>query len=177
MCSERNPMTDYIFVGLLIGHILAIVGWMGAALLFTSVLSPSLETMASSARSEFLVKAIPRYTTYVASTSGAAVVLGIALYGYAIVYASKSLPTGVALTLLQAGAGVGLVAFIIVMALVLPSARHLLRIVKEGQSGTMQPAGRQEAIARVQSRVRTGTIGVLGLLVLVLILMVAGSTI
>lgn len=170
-------MTDYIFIGLLAGHILAIVGWMGAALLFTSVLGPSLENMGSNVRAEFLTKAIPRYTRYIASSSGAAIALGISLYGYALRYSASNLPTGIALTLLQAGAGVGLVAFIVVMAIVLPSARHLLRLLKEGQSGTIQPAGQVDAIALSQKRVRMGTVAVLGLLVLVLVLMVAGSTI
>jgi hypothetical protein len=148
---------------------------MGAAFLFTLVLGPSIEKMAGGARSEFLIRTIPLYTMYVASISGTAIVLGVSLYGYA--YSAKDLPTGIALTLLQAGAGVGLVAFIIVMALVLPSARHLLRLLREAQVGTMQPAGRTDAIGQAQSRVRTGTASVLVLLILVLILMVVGSTI
>lgn len=162
-------------VGLLVGHILAIVGWLGAAFLFTLVLGPSLEKMADSARSEFLIKAIPRYAAYVASTSCAAIAFGISIYGYA--YVSSNLPSSIALNLLQAGAGLGLVAFLVVMAVVLPSARHLLRMLKEGQNGTMQPVGQRNAIVLAQSRVRTGTAIVLGLLILVLILMVVGSTI
>ncbi len=168
-------LTDYIFLVLLVGHILAIVGWMGAAFLFTSVLGPSLEKMANEARSEFLIKTIPRYSMYVASTSGAAILLGASLYGYS--YVAKDLSTGIALNLLQAGAGTGLIAFIVVMAIVLPSARHLLRLLREGQAGTVQPAGRGNAIALAQSRVRTGTAIVFVLLILAVVLMVVGATI
>ncbi len=168
-------MTDYIFVTLLVVHILAIVGWMGAAFLFSSVLGPSLSRMEPSGRAEFLSKVIPRYTMYVMATSIVAVVFGVALYGYAFEY-SKNLPSGIALTLLQAGAVVGLIALIISLGLVIPTARNLGRMLSGSKGGAPAPQGQTSVMAAMQSRVRIGTISVTVLLLLVLVLMVAGAT-
>lgn len=168
-------MADYIFLTLLVVHILAIVGWMGAAFLFSSVLGPSLSHMDSSGRAEFLSKVIPRYTRYVMATSLTAVVFGVALYGYAFEYA-KNLPSGVALSLLQAGALVGLVALIVSLGLVIPTARTMGRMLNDGKSGAPAPEGRAMVMTSMQSRVRIGTVSVTVLLFLVLILMVVGAS-
>jgi uncharacterized membrane protein len=175
MADEALTLTDYVFLTLLVVHILAIVGWMGAAFLFSSVLGPSLSKMEAGGRAEFLSKVIPRYTRYVMATSLTAVVFGVALYGYAFEY-SKNLPAGIALTLLQAGAVVGLVALIVSLALVIPTARTLGRMLNEGKSGAPQPPGQAGLMTALQSRVRIGTISVTGLLFLVLVLMVVGAS-
>jgi uncharacterized membrane protein len=168
-------LTDYIFLTLLVVHILAIVGWMGAAFVFSSVLGPSLSSMESSGRTEFLRKVIPRYTRYVLATSLVAVIFGIALYGYAFEYA-KNLPTGQALSLLQGGAVLGLIALIIALAVVLPTARSMVRLLDKGKSEAPAPQGQIGGMSAMQSRVRIGTIGVTILLFVVLVLMVVGAS-
>lgn len=166
-------MSDYIFAFLLVVHIAAIVGWMGAATLFASVLGPSLAHMEREGRAEFLVKIVPRYTRYVGAMAGLSIVFGVALYGYAL--SAKLLPTGNALLLLQAGAVVGLVAFILAFAIVIPSSRNLTRLVNESRS-TPQPQGQAEVITRTQQKLRMATGAISGLLLVVLILMVLGAT-
>ena len=166
-------MTDYIFATLLFLHILAVVGWMGAALLFSSVLGPSIKTMTPSGRAEFLTKTISRYTNYIFATSIGAVVFGLALYAYA--FRESLIPIGNAATLIQAGAGLGLVALILSLAVVMPSARNLVRMLKETQTSTPPPGSQEASIVSAIQRVRMGTGIVAGLLFIVLILMVFGA--
>ena len=168
-------MSDYIFASLLVVHIIAIVGWMGAAFLFSSVLGPSLDHMEPVARSEFLVKVVPRYMRYIAMTSVLAVIFGVGLYAYAA--SSSALPrTGSsALLLLQAGAGMGLIALILAFVIVLPSGRTLTRLITEGRNGP-PPQGQADIIIRTQQRMRMASAAISALLLLVLILMVLGAT-
>jgi uncharacterized membrane protein len=160
-------LPDYIFIALLAIHVLAIVGWMGAGLLFSSVLGPSLSEATPNARAEFLSKLIPRYTRYVTSTSIAAVVFGLALYGYSI--QAKLLPSGLPLILLQVGAGVGLAALIITLGYVVPVARRLQGMLKVESTQV-------DVVTKAQIRVRMGTASAVGLLFIVIILMVLGVT-
>jgi hypothetical protein len=149
---------------------------MGAAFLFSSVLDPSLSSMEPGGRAEVLRKIIPRYTRYVVATSLTAVIFGVALYGYAFEY-SKNLPVGVALYLLQAGALVGLIALVVALGLVIPTARTISRMLNENKNGAVVPEGQTAVLSAMQSRVRMGTMTVTVLLFLVLVLMVVGASI
>jgi hypothetical protein len=126
------------------------------------------------ARAEFVRKIIPRFTRYVIATSLIAIVFGVALYGYA--FEAKNLPTGIALILLQAGAGLGLIAFIIALGLVIPTARRMVRILNENKNGSPVQGTQTGGLVAMQSRVRTGTVVVTVLLFLVLVLMVVGAS-
>jgi uncharacterized membrane protein len=167
-------LTDYIFLTLLVVHILAIVGWMGAAFVFSSVLGPSLSKMEPLARAEFVRKIIPRYTMYVIATSLIAVTFGVLLYGYA--FETKILPTGTPLTLLQAGAVLGLIAFVIALGFVIPAARTMVRTMNENKSQSSSVESQTSSLSQIQFRVRAGTVAATVLLFLVLVLMVVGAT-
>ena len=53
-------MTDIIFLTLLTLHIVTVVAWVGGALLFISVIFPSLRNMSPASRGEFMASTLPR---------------------------------------------------------------------------------------------------------------------
>ena len=165
-------MSDFIFIVLLILHVGAIVGWMGASVLFVSVLGPSMKGMTPEGKSEFSLNVVPRYARYVLGTSVASVIFGVLLYGYSVMPNSTVAPSSSGLVWIQAGAGLGVVAFILVLAIVWPSSKKLVKLVGDAKSG-----GSPGDVAAVQKRVRMGAGIVSGLLVIVLILMITGAVI
>ncbi len=167
-----QDMTDYVFLTLLILHVGSIVGWMGAAIFFVSVLGPSIKTMSPEAQDSFSLNMIPRYSRYVLVTSILSLIFGIMLYGYSEMPGSGVAVSSSGLVWIQAGAGLGVVAFILVLAIVWPSSKKIVKIVKETRSG-----GSAGALASVQSRARMGAGIVSALLVIVLILMITGAVI
>ncbi len=163
-------MTDYIFLTLLILHVGSIVGWMGASTMFVSVLGPSMKTMSPEAQDSFSLNLVPRYSRYVLLTSILSLIFGVLLYGYSEMPGSGVAPSSSGLIWIQAGAALGIVAFFLVLAIVFPSSKKIVKIVKETRSG-----GSGGDLAAVQGRVRMGAGIVSALLIVVLILMIAGA--
>ena len=165
-------MTDFIFIVLLILHVGAILGWMGVSFVFGSVLRTSMSGMTPERRSQFSLNVVPRYSRYILATSVASVIFGVLLYGYSVMPGSTVAPSSSGLVLIQAGAGLGVIAFILVLAIIWPSNKKLVKLSKDAKSGV--PMGDLEP---VQRRVRMVVGIVSGLLVIVLILMIAGAVI
>jgi uncharacterized membrane protein len=164
-------MTDIVFLALLVVHVGSIVSWMGGALLFVSVISPSLRSMSPAARGEFVTATLPRYFRFIEGTSLAAVIAGLALYGYMI--SSNQAPSGSAQTALQAGSLVALIALIILFGLGVPAGRKMIALVKQmGKTPSEDLAGQ---VARQQSKVSMAARIGAALLVITLILMILGA--
>jgi hypothetical protein len=174
-------LTDLVFLILLIVHVGSIVGWMGAALLFVSVVNPALPTMGMEGRADFIVSVLPRYMRYVLANSVVAVIAGLSLFVYTTQVSTSLMPTATALLYIQTGAIIGLVAFVLVLALLLPSEGKLVNLLKEmrkgGQSGTAgAEQGSMVQVVKIQSRVKAAANVIATLLVVVLILMIIGGT-
>src|SRR5437867_8277258 len=101
-------MVDIVFLVLLVLHVAAIVAWMGGGVLFLSVISPSIDNMSPSSRSEFVKFTLPRYLRFITGTSIIAIVAGIILYGYIIQATGIVAPSSSGLLSIQIGAGLGL---------------------------------------------------------------------
>lgn len=176
-------MIDVIFLVLIILHVTFIVAWMGGAVLFVSVISPATRKMSDSSRMDFVQSAIPRYVRFVAGSSAMAIIFGTILYAYSVQIAPATGPSSsTGLMEIQAGALFGLIALILLFALVIPASRKLVQATKQGppprNADTMSPAATASGeIVRLQNRMRAGSgIGVL-LLLLALIMMLVGATI
>jgi uncharacterized membrane protein len=163
-------LTDYIFLGLLILHVAAIVGWLGASIVFVSVLGPSLGGMSPEGRASFTLNVVPRYIRYVLITSILSLVFGVALYGYSERPGSAVSSSSSGLIWIQVGAVIGVVAFILALAVVLPASKKLVQLAK----GTKSDSPPTEMLA-AQKRIRIGAGIVTVLLAIVLILMIAGA--
>ncbi len=168
-------MADIIFLVLLIVHVITVVAWLGGAVLFVSVVSPSLRNMSPGARSEFITSALPRYFRFVTGSSLAAVVAGLLLYVFMTSPAYSRPPSDPSLLSIQIGAVLAIVALIVLFGWAMPAGRKLVTLTKEMAKTPDEKMGGQ--IASLQKRiVMGGRLGVT-LLTLTLILMVVGAEI
>ncbi|MGI0084798.1 MAG: hypothetical protein ACREBQ_06920, partial [Nitrososphaerales archaeon] len=145
---------------------------MGAAIVFVSVVGPSMRAMTPEGRTQFSLNVVPRYSRYVLGTSVASIIFGVLLYGYSVMPNSTVAPTSSGLVWIDAGALLGVIAFILVVVIVWPSSKKLVRLAKDAKSG-----GSSGDVEAVQRKVRMGAGIVSGLLVIVLILMITGAVI
>jgi uncharacterized membrane protein len=166
-------MADAVFLTLLILHVGSIVGWMGGAVLFVSVLSPSLRRMTPPSRTEFIRSTIPAYTRFVGATTIIAVLSGLLLYVYSTQIAPALGPSSSGLPYVQGGAIVALVVVIIAFAVTIPSSRKLVSFVKQGPPNDQTAA----EVGGLQKRLGIAAQAGAGLLGLTLILMIIGASI
>ena len=176
-----EDMADIIFLILLALHIGAIVGWMGGAVLFISVVAPSLRRMSPPTRAEFVISTIPAYVRFILGTSVTAVVAGVLLLGYITSMEPSLAPSGSGMVLIQGGALIGLIVLIVAFGLILPTGRKLVSVAKQMKQGTdaqQSPSVEvPQQIGRLQKRLSMG--GGIGaaLLAVALILMIIGTNI
>ena len=164
-------MPDIVFLALLIVHVGSIVSWMGGAILFVSVITPSLSSMSPAARGEFVISILPRFFRFIQGSSTLAVLAGLSLYGYMII--ANRPPTTSAQASLSAGALIALVALVIFYSIGRPAGKKMVSLVKQMAQG---PSGDLVAQLAVQQRkaAMASRIGV-ALLGITLILMIVGA--
>jgi uncharacterized membrane protein len=169
-------MADAVFVILLLLHVGSIVAWMGGAMLFVSVISPSLRRMSPPSRSEFILSALPPYLRFIGGSSILSVLAGLALYAYITVVATTLAPSSSGQIYIQAGAVLALVIVIIAFGLIIPTGRKLVKLLKETQKQATPDANAAQ-MANLQKRLTMGArLGVL-LLTLTFIMMIIGASI
>src|SRR5215467_7040123 len=164
-------MTDILFIALLVVHIGSIVAWMGGAVSFLSVITPSLSSMSPPARAEFVTQGLPRFFRFIQGASTLAVAAGLTLYGY-MIYANRP-PTTSGQASLSAGALIALIVLGIFYGIGRPAGKKMVALVKQmgqGQSGDI--AGQlavEQRKAAMASRIGVALLGI------TLILMVLGA--
>ena len=172
-------MSDVVFLVLLVAHVGSIVAWMGGAALFISVVTPSIRRMSPTSRNEFVLSVLPPYMRFIGGSSIISVTAGVALYAYITQIATSLAPTSSGLIYIQAGAVLGLVVLLLAFAVIIPTGRKLVRILKLGQKQPTPDVDPMAAVqmASLQKRLAMGArIGV-SLLTLTLVLMILGASI
>jgi uncharacterized membrane protein len=174
-------MADVFFTFLLILHIGSIVAWLGGATVFVSVVTPSMKKISSQARAEFVVSTLPMYLRFILGASGLAIVAGVLLYAYINDFALAFAPSAIGSRLIQSGAILGLIAFLIPVFVLAPTSRRLVVLAKKAQTGTSNASSASNSppteMAGMQRRMTLSSIIGIGLLLATLILMVVGATI
>ena len=163
---------DAIFVFLLIVHVGAVVAWLGGGALFISVISPALKGVSQSTRAEVLVSVLPKYVRYLGGSSILSILAGLALYGYSSATTKSSTPFLSGTMYIDVGALLGLVAFVIVFAVVIPAARRIVNACKKIGDSTQV-----SETPRLLKRMRMGATITVGILAIVLILMMIGANV
>ncbi len=164
-------MVDVVFVALLVVHVGSIISWMGGALLFVSVITPSLRSMSPMSRGEFVIATLPRYFRFIQGSSIAAVLAGLALYGY-MIYSDQA-PTGNSQISLSVGALIGLIAFGILFTVGVPAGKKMISLMKQMGKGPSEDLAGQVA-AQQRKIAMASRLGV-SLLGITLILMVLAA--
>ncbi len=174
-------MADIIFLVLLFVHIGTVVLWMGASILYVSVLGPSIGKLAPSSRADLMKTIGSAYEKYIVRNATIAVVAGLILYAYVtgrIVSVSSNIALGNSgMPWILAGIIFGFVAYVIGIFVVMRSNRKLMQMMGQtpttsSDSGT--PSGEMKI---VQRRLAMGA-GLQALfLMLALLSMVVGANI
>ena len=168
-------LTDIVFLVLLFVHVGTVVLWMGASILYVSVLGPSIKRLSPSSRAD-LIKAIgSAYERYNLRNATIAIVAGLILYAYVtgrIVSVSSNVMLGDSgMPWILAGILFGLAAYILGIAVVMRANRGLMRQMGAAPAGSAPSA----EMMSLQRRVAMGS-GLQALfLVLALLFMIVGA--
>ncbi len=166
-------MADIVFIVLLVLHVATVVAWMGGALVFVSVVFPSLRGMPPASRGGFMASTLPRYINFASGSSLAATVTGLVLYWYPSQAAPSLAPSGAGLVAIQAGAVLGVMALILMLGVSRPSSMKMVSLSRQMAATPNETVGRQ--MSSLQRRSVVGGLLGVALLGLSLILMVVGA--
>ncbi len=167
-------MVDIVFLVLLITHITSVVAWLGGAILFVSVISPSLRNISPGATGEFITSALPRYFMFIRGSSITAVVAGALLYAYEALAATSLLPSSSGQISIQIGIVLAIVALIVLFGVAMPAGNKLVTLTKAMAKTPDEKMTGQ--MANLQKKITMGARLGIALLTLTLILMVVGAT-
>ena len=141
-------------------------------MIFGMLIGPTIGKLSPTARSELIIKLFPGFLRYVSVFALMTVIFGLALVldignGNMSVF---SLSTSFGLYI-SIGATLALITMVLAFAVVVPSARKVLRLTQEMVNNSTPPT---PELHKVSSRMRIGSAVALVLLILVLVFMVAG---
>ncbi len=172
-------MTDQIFTGILTWfHVVSVIGWSGAALTFLAAVSPSLRRLSPQANSEIVLKMFPRYVRTVQIFTVLTIIFGPLLAFTMNATNEVGGPNAFDLIspwsrLITVGASVGIFTFFLVFLAFTPTAKGLVKLVKQMQQNPQQPP--PEGFGTLQKRAAIlGPLAV-ALLLLVEVFMVAAA--
>jgi uncharacterized membrane protein len=165
------------FAVLLWLHIVSAVGWLGATMVFAMLIGPTLPSLTPAARSELVVKLLPKYIRYAEIFTFITPIFGLTLALY-ISHGSWSVfnPAvyGNLGLYLSIGALLSLVAWAISFGLVAPAGRRVVWFHKQMMKNPAAPppAGLQRASTRLRIASATGLV----VLLVIVVCMVAAAT-
>jgi len=154
-------------------HVVAAVGWVGAAMVFGMIIGPALPTFTPSTRGEFIVKVIPKYTRYAQVFAITTPLVGVALAlsmsgGDWSVFA----PTTQFGLFMSAGAALALVVWVVFFGVVVPAANKVVRLTGEIMKSPGPPS---PELLGANKRLRGGAALGLVLLMAILVCMAVAS--
>jgi hypothetical protein len=165
------------FAVLLWLHILSAVGWLGAAMVFTMLIGPTLPRLTPGTRNELIVKFLPRYIRYAEVLTLVTPIFGLSLALYishgSMTVFSPAIYGNLGL-FISIGALLSLVAWGISFGLVAPMGRKVIWFANEMLKNptSAPPAGLAKASKRLRIASTTGLV----VLLLILVCMVAAAT-
>lgn len=147
-------------------HIISAMAWMGGLAFFLSAVGPGVGSFTPAASLEFLTKVGPRQLRFFIGAASATLLFGLLLLGVAFGWSPMSWPASI-----EAGFGLGLVAYLIAVLVTAPAFRRAAKIAQEMASGQRQGPPPPE-FPGLMKRVSMASMAVELMLVLTLIFMV-----
>jgi hypothetical protein len=170
-------LADSLLIILLALHIGFIALWAGAAVVISSIIIPSLGKISPGSRAEFIIATLPLLARFVAAVSTGAVLAGVVLFGYETRIAPSLAPSSLGTIFIEAGAVVGLIAYVLAIGVAFPTANRLVKMLKQPKEGEKTESSVPPEIPRLQARMRMTAGAVSGLLGITLVLMVIGAVV
>ena len=169
-------MADIIFLVLLFVHVITVVFWMGASILFVSVLGPSMAKLTASSRMDFSKTIGPAYANYNIRNATVAVAAGLILYAYITQPSSSLAPSSSGMYWIFAGVLLGLGAYIIGIILLMTNRRQM-KLMSQAPTGQPSTGAPPSEMANLQRRM-TMSAGLQAVFLMVALLcMVVGANI
>ncbi len=154
-------------------HIVAAIGWVGAAMVFGMVLGPVLPTFTPATRGEFIVKVFPKYIRFIEIFTIATPIIGVALaLSMANGDFSMFAPTTQFGLFISVGAALAVVALVVAFGVVTPAARKVLKLTEAMMKAPGPPS---PELLGANKRLRGGAAIGLVLLMVILVCMVAAT--
>ena len=134
-------MVNQIIVGIITWfHIVSVIGWTGAALTFLVSIRPSLGKLSPQASGEFVLKVMPRFVRSIQVFTVLTLVFGpslaLAMNDGPPNQFNLVSPWSIFVTI---GASIGITMFFVVFFLFTPTAKNLVRTIKQMQQNPQQP--------------------------------------
>jgi hypothetical protein len=168
-------LAESVVIILLALHIGFITLWTGAASILSMIILPSVGKLSPSSRAEFIIETVPRYARFIVANAIGAIIAGVLLFGYETRGSVGYAPSPLGTMIIEAGAGLGLIAFALAIGVAYPTANKLVRILKQASAADKQ--SNTADIPRLQGRMRMTAGATAGLLALTILLMVVGATV
>jgi uncharacterized membrane protein len=107
-------------------HIVSAMGWLGGAIFFLSAVSPGVKTFTPPASLEFLTKVGPKQVRFFAGAATATIIFGLGL-----LFATFGTDFSTWPSYIEAGFGLGLIAYLIALLVTIPTFRKLDKIAHQ----------------------------------------------
>jgi uncharacterized membrane protein len=170
-------LIDYLFIILLGLHVIGVVSWLGATILFVSVIEPSLKKMDPDTMRDFMLRVIPRFARFTIAVSALTLLAGFFLFDYISTTESYLLPSP-RILFIYAGGILGLVAFLIVATGMLGTASKIqnssLGLTAIGNGGVTTSESASAILDHIAGSVRGTLLASSYLLLTIFVLMVLG---
>jgi hypothetical protein len=149
-------------------HIAFAMGWFGGVIFFLSAIGPGVRSFTPSASLEFLTKVGPKQVRFFAGVATGTLVFGLALLFAAFGTDYSSWPSYI-----EAGFGLGLIAYLLAMLVTIPTFRKVDRIAHQMMSGPPGPPPPE--FAALLKRANLSVMAIALILLLTLVFMVGSA--
>lgn len=149
-------------------HVASAMGWLGGVMFFLSAVGPGIRSFSPSASLEFLTKVGPKQVRFFAGVSTAAIVFGLALLFAAFGMDYTAWPWYI-----EAGLGMGFVAYLLTVLVTVPTLRKIDRIARDIMG--KPPGPPPPEFPRLLKRANMATMLTAAVLLLALVFMVSTS--
>jgi uncharacterized membrane protein len=175
-------LSDYVFILLLGLHVAGVISWMGASVMYGSVLGPSFsKSDLVETKPEFAISVMSKFSRFITGASLLTIIAGFFLFDYISTVATTILPPGSRILFIYAGAVLGFAAFVVTLASVIPSTSRIVKILKSGvlsettESNLALVNSRRLQIRHSLRAIRSGLGASAALLLLIFVLMILGT--
>ena len=149
-------------------HIVSAMGWLGGVVFFLSAIGPGLRAFTPPASLEFLTKVGPRQIRFYVAVATSTIVFGLALLYTTFGADYSSWPSYI-----EAGFGLGLIAYLLAMLVTVPTFRRVDKIAHQMMSGPPGPPPPE--FLKLLTRANRAAMAVAAILLLTLIFMVSSA--
>ena len=166
-------MADPIFLALLYVHVIFVIAWLGATMYSNMLLLPIMGKLTQPTRAELSRVVVPRGFRYGIIMGSVALAAGVLLYGYINYATTGNATSSSGLPFIQTGALLGLLGLLIVSIV----TNDIFKKMRNASAQTSNVAASPSSMTGLQNRLKIVGLTGMTLLVIVVALMIIGSSI